>query len=73
MSAIAQVIPPRRLFALGCGAAALLFIQFGAWRFTIPPDLSRPVADRPSRGDGGSVGSSPAEPLSLVKIVENRV
>jgi hypothetical protein len=25
------------IFALGCGAAALLFMRFGVWRFVLPP------------------------------------
>ncbi|MGY8661392.1 YoaK family protein [Bradyrhizobium sp. UFLA05-109] len=28
------------VFALGCGAAALLFMQFGVWCFVIPPILA---------------------------------
>ena len=28
------------VFALGCGASALLFMQFGAWCFAIPPILA---------------------------------
>ena len=27
------------VFALGCGTVALMFMQFGAWCFTIPPIL----------------------------------
>jgi hypothetical protein len=28
------------VFALGCGAAALLFMKFGVWCFAIPPILA---------------------------------
>jgi hypothetical protein len=28
------------VFALGCGAAALLFVRFGVWCFVVPPVLA---------------------------------
>ena len=34
------VISPWCVFALGCGLAALLFMQFGVWCFAIPPILA---------------------------------